>query len=164
LLKNEWTLGNEYKLHFKQKKTFMSFQRTIVHIKIEEINSLEKVNKARVVVSKVNTMEERPSRPPQHYKKFDHKLKGKSWNYNKQKNNSPISQIKNKKENCFVCGKASHYAAVYRQRTMHNNNGSTSKNKANVTEVDDIIAGSLHGHGCEMMGGRFCSYLAHLWK
>ena len=37
----------EYKLHFKQKKTFMSLQQTIVHIKIEERNrSLEKPSKA----------------------------------------------------------------------------------------------------------------------
>jgi len=43
-LSDSW---KEYKLHFKQKKTFMRLQQTIIHIKIEERNrSLEKVNKA----------------------------------------------------------------------------------------------------------------------
>jgi hypothetical protein len=130
----------EYKLHFKQKKTFMSLQQTIVHIKIEERNrSLEKVNKAKEIISKANLVEEKSSRPPQHYKKFDHKPKGKHWN-NKKRFNTSHSLIQKKRVNCFICGKAGHYAAVCKQRTSNNNKGSISKNKANVTEVEEIIA------------------------
>jgi hypothetical protein len=130
----------EYKLHFKQKKTFMSLQQTIVHIKIEERNrSLEKVNKAKEIISKANIVEERPNKPPQHYKKFNHKTKGKTWNNNKKKFNTIHSLKQKKKVNCFVCGKASHYAAICRQRATNNYKGSTSNNKANVTEVEEII-------------------------
>jgi hypothetical protein len=116
----------EYKLHFKQKKTFMSLQHTIVHIKIEERNrSLEKVNKAKEIISKANVVEERYGRPPQHYKKFDHRPKGKTWNNNKKKFNTTHSLIQKKKVNCFVCGKAGHYAAVCKQRATNNYKGST---------------------------------------
>jgi hypothetical protein len=57
-------------------------------------------------------VEERPNRPPQHYKKFDHKPKRKTWNNNKKKFNTIHSPIQKKRVNCFVCGKASHYATV----------------------------------------------------
>jgi hypothetical protein len=104
-LPNSW---KKYKLHFKQKKTFMSLQQTIVHIKIEERNrSLEKVNKVKEIISKANLVEERSSRSPQHYKKFDHKPKGKPWN-NKKRFNTSHSLIQKKRVNCFICGKACH--------------------------------------------------------
>jgi hypothetical protein len=119
----------EYKLHFKQKKTFMSLQQTIVHIKIEERNrSLGKVNKAKEIISKANLVEERSSRPPQHYKKFDHKPKGKPWN-NKKRFNTSHSLIQKKRVNCFICGKAGHYAAVCKQRTSNNNKDQYQKTK-----------------------------------
>lgn len=40
--------------------------------------SLEEINKAKEVVSKANIVGQRPRRPPQHYRKFDHKPKEKS--------------------------------------------------------------------------------------
>ena len=38
--------------------------------------SLEKVNKAKEIVSKANIVEDGPSRPPLHYKKYVYKPKG----------------------------------------------------------------------------------------
>jgi hypothetical protein len=87
----------EYKLHFKQKKTFMSLQQTIEHIKIEEMNmSLKKVNIVKEIIFKANLVKERSSRPPQHYKKFDHKPKEKPWN---NKNKIQHISFSNTKEN-----------------------------------------------------------------
>jgi hypothetical protein len=127
----------EYKLHFKQKKTFMSLQQTIVHIKIEERNrSLEKTSKAKELVSKANIVQDKP---PHNYKKQDHRPKGN--NQNKRKGQPLHSQGQKKKINCFNCGKLGHYAVACKQRNNNDNNkGSTSKNKANVVQVEEIIA------------------------
>jgi hypothetical protein len=42
--------------------------------------------------------------------------------------------------NFFICGNAGHCTVAYKQRTSNNNKGSISKNKTNVTEVEEIIA------------------------
>ena len=103
----------EYKLHFKQKKTFMSLQQTIVHIKIEERNrSLEKTSKAKELVSKANIVQDKP---PHNYKKQDHRPKRN--NQNKRKGQPLHSQGQKKRINCFNCGKLGHYAATCKQRT-----------------------------------------------
>jgi hypothetical protein len=91
---------------------------------------LEKVNKAKESISKANILGEIPSRPIQYYKKFDHKPKGKTWNNNKKKKkkkkfNTTHSLIKNKKVNCFVCGKSDHYTVICRLRATNNYKGST---------------------------------------
>ena len=49
-----------------------------------------------------------------------------------------------KKANCFICGNVGNYAATCRARGNFNNNknnnkGSTS-NKANVVQIEEIIA------------------------
>ena len=115
----------------------MSLQQTIVHIKIEERNrSLEKSRKAKELVSKGNIVQDKP---PHNYKKQDHRPKGN--NQNKRKGQSLNSQGQKKKINCFICGKLGHYAATCKQRNNnnYNNKGSTSKNKANVVQAEEII-------------------------
>ena len=60
--------------------------------------------------------------------------------YNK---NNPNLQIQKKKGNCFNCGKTGHSAATCRMRgnfkNNNNNKGSTS-NKANMVEIEKVIA------------------------
>ena len=98
------------------------------------------MNKAKEIVFKANIVEDGPSRPPLHHKRNNHKPKGKFWNNNKKKFNTSHSLIQKKKGNCFVRGKAGHYAAMCRQRSTNNNNkGSTSTTKADVAEVQEMI-------------------------
>ena len=80
-------------------------------------------------------------KPPHNYKKQDHRAKGNNQN---KRNGQPLhSQGQKKKINCFICGKLGHYVATCKQRNNnnnYNNKSSTSKNKANVVQVKEIIA------------------------
>ena len=136
-LSNSW---KEYKHWYSHHRTYLNLQQIIVDIQIEETNRMsENVSRAKEFTSKVNVVEGRLSKTPQHNKKHD--FKGKENFHNE---NGPNPQIQKKKGNCFICGKIGHYAATCRARGNFNNNknnnkGSTS-NKANVVQTEEIIA------------------------
>ena len=98
---------------------------------------MEKSSKAKELVSKANIVQDKP---PHNYKKQDHRPKGN--NQNKRKGQLLHSQGQKKKINCLICSKLGHYVAMCKQRNNnnYNNKGSTSKNKANVVQVEEIIA------------------------
>ncbi|KAK7835777.1 hypothetical protein CFP56_023087 [Quercus suber] len=136
-LPDSWT---EYKHQYSHHRTYLNLQQTIVDIQIEETNRmLQKVSRTKEFTSKTNVVEGGPSRSSRHNKKHDFKGKGKFHN-----KNGPNPQIQKKKGNCFICSKVGHYAATCRAMGNFNNNKNNNKgstlNKANVMQIEEIIA------------------------
>ena len=116
-----------YKNNLKHKRKDMSLEDVIIHIRIEEKNHLkDKIEKAKENVSKANVVET-TNKPQYKHKKKNHNGK----NLHKTQGSSF-----KKKGNCFVCGKAGHYAQECRHRKR---NDKPTKPNVNLVEVDDII-------------------------